>query len=57
MGIGNTEVQNTATKEKPFGGNLNNNQNNASNNNNQVERISITIPTNPLLLPNASVQI
>lgn len=32
------------------------NQNNSSSNNNQVERINVTIP-NPLLMPNASVQI
>ena len=32
------------------------NQNNTNSNNNQVERINVTIP-NPLLMPNASVQI
>lgn len=37
------------------GGN-NNNQNNNNNNSSQVERINVTIP-NPLLMPNASVQI
>lgn len=32
------------------------NQGNSNNNNSQVERINVTIP-NPLLMPNASVQI
>lgn len=46
-----------ANKDSSTGEKVNSNQNNASqNNNNQVERINITIP-NPLLMPNASVQI
>lgn len=37
-------------------GSTGNNQGGSSNNNSQVERINVTIP-NPLLMPNASVQI
>lgn len=38
------------------GGSNNNNNGNSGGNSNQVERINVTIP-NPLLMPNASVQI
>lgn len=38
------------------GGSNNNNNGNGGGNSNQVERINVTIP-NPLLMPNASVQI
>jgi hypothetical protein len=58
--IGNpTTISNTAQKDQNQGNNNNNNNNNQNNqgNSGQVERISVTIPTNPLLMPNASVQI
>lgn len=45
----------SGTAQKDASTNNNTNTGGGGGNSGQVERISVTIPTNPLLMPNASV--